>query len=801
MVDLDVIRKHGGTQEHLQKLFTDPNPKESVTRLIDLAASRINEGIERNLDNCRILWAIDRAYDVSQRQVTFTLVEGLISNKASDERVLQAVKDWNLDTMLVPVTKAGKVCVTSKGDPLYKLDLPTFFNIFVPVVQAYSKIRWAKLFNDRDSYPLYKYEPLKLTVKNKLKTEIITDRIQRQSSEMGYRDDEKQSILQTLLYAQCLNFPVEDWYKEEQLVMADGKERKTTIREGVRFAIPHPSRCAIDLMHRPATINSDTGCEWAFYWDIVRYGALADNKHYWNTGQVDAAYGKYGWPRNTKWTLYQELFPCRMKFPSIATDTRGAGDQDRISKAVWYTREQYDEAVTVVPLFMKIVPKEFDLYDYEYPVWHRFVFAAERSVIHAMPLAYTPCVLYQYDADQNRAFNTSLALELLPWQDHLGNYLTQYLLSIKKNLEKVVFWNPDILNQEDIDRIQNLGETLYRNTVFIPASKRELGYQQTSTREAFWPVQFPHLPTQEISGAVNTMLFMLERMLGFAAQEVGAAATHEQSLGEVQIIQQNTGVRLQFTGSGIDSGIRAKKQLLYDAMMAYSSDEVFAEVADVNDVRKEALKEMGFKIEEEQEGNGAKAGVKGSKKSLKLDGFASEREGVDRIQDGKVAAAMIQTFQIMFSNQAIVQAVGIPQLIDLFNQMLVFAGLPKDFRLKFDESKMPGLNPEQQQAEQAAQAEQAKAQLAAMQQLAAETSQQVVRNEIAQMAQALQRDGLDPLRSSIQQLTALQSEMAGKNAAQDQVLARILSVLNTAAAVSAPQPVPPDAPLPIGTTA
>lgn len=779
MVDIEHLKEKGGTAEGLEPKFTDLDKpaNKKVKELVELGATRINEGMQRNFANARIYWAIDRAYDVSQRQISFTLVDGLLNSGRSQEDILSTVKAWGLDKMLSPVYKDGKQLLEASGDPSMKLDLPTFFNLYVPLVQAYTKIRWSKLFNDRNLTPLYKYDPIRLTQKARLKCQIITDRIQRMATEMNYKEDERQSMLQALLYGQCINFPMEDWYSEKQTIKDGKTSKKITVREGVRFAIPHPARTFYDLAYRLTSFNSNTGIEWAGYWDVTRFGDIERDGRYWNRSQVDASYGRFKWPQSAAWRIYQELFPCRLSFPVRSTATTSIGDQDRVDKAFVYTAAEKDQAVTLCPMFMKIIPKEWDLYDYDAPVWHRFLYAAEQTIIYCSPLAYTPGVTYLYDYDQNRALNTSLGLELLPWQDMLGNYLTQYLLSVKRNLGKVIFWNSDVLDQKYVNEIKGLGEKLYRDWNFIPFSGRELGWQQTNQKDAFYPVSFPNLATQEIAQAINMLIMVMERMLGYSSQEVGAPAAHEQSATEVNIISLNTSTRQEFTGSFIDAAIHTRKQLLYDAMMAYSDDEVLAEVAELNDADRKALKDLGFEVEEEATSNDVKIGVKGNKSGLRLDGFSAERDGVNRIQDSKIAATMIQVFQSIFSNQVILQQTSIQNLIDMFNQILVYAGMPRDFRLKID----PKATQEQQQAN-------VQQQLQAMQQVAAKVSEQVVGKALGEVADTLKNQVLGPMAASQQQLQAVVERLGQEQTAQGKALAGLIQEITAIASMPAPAP-------------
>ena len=73
----------------------------------------------------------------------------------------------------------------------------------------------------------------------------------------------------------------------------------------------------------------------------------------------------------------------------------------------------------------------------------------------------------------------------------------------------------------------------------------------------FQPVVLQAQQTTEIIQAMNTLIAMLERTLGYSAQEVGAAASHQQSVAEVNVIAGSTSTRINLTGGFIDDAIYA----------------------------------------------------------------------------------------------------------------------------------------------------------------------------------------------------------------------------------------------------
>lgn len=747
--DIRVLEKKGYDPEKLKALFEltpaerdADDKKKPVNALINLHRQRIATGVQQNLSSANHYWSIDRAYDVGNRQTSYTMVQGLLDGKRSEEEMLATVKDWGLGSFLTDYD-TGRLLPNGSKEIGKRLDLPTFFNIFVPVVMAYTKIRWAKLWTDRDQNPFYKYAPSRLTVKEKLRCDIITSAIARSSESMGHRATERDCILPTLLYSFQLSFPIEAFYCEKSDFEIDGKIEEVVVREGVRFHNPHPSRTFVDRSHPLHTINTDTGVAYMGYWTMVRYAELQASK-YWNVKNV--SWGKGGWPESTGWRVFQELYPCNAAFPKWEFSA-GTGDSDREKNTFFYNTAQEDAGVNLTVIFDKIIPKDWGLYDYDKPVWHRFVYGGDSTCLWCEPIAYTPAVAYLYDCDPNRVRNSSLALELIPWQDHIGNLLTQYLLSVKQNLGKIVFYNENAIDDEVIKELRNLGEKRYRGTQFVGFDKQKLQFAQQQITDVFHVPPLPILNTQEIVSAVNTFIGVMERMLGYSSQEVGGAASHEQSAEEISTLASNTTVRMSFTGSFIDDAIDARKKLLYYAMMAYGSDDVLAEVADLNDVSKAALKDMGFEIEE---GVGQTSGVTGNKKGLIVEGFTSDRDGPNRANDTTIAKAMLSVFQMLFSNPAVVQGVGIKTVLARFNDILGWAGVPGDWR--FD----PNHTPEQASAQNDQMLKQLGEQVGTeIQQVKAEVGQ-----SMGQMGQQLKEQVIAPMAAHQQQTDQAITQLA-----------------------------------------
>lgn len=666
-------------------------------KLVNNISSIIREGIHRNRQDYRLYKAMDWAYDSPFYQVSYTQLRGLIDGKADDKKVIEAVNNWGLTHLLPVVMENGKECCNQDGTKKRAVNIPVFFNIFVPIVMAYIGIRWAKLFNDRNLNPLFKYEPVQWTKENRLRCEVVTQVIQKMSTWFDYKADTKQTILQTLIYGFCINFPRESWFPEYQ---EDEKGEKVIIREGLRFNIPHPSRTYYDLYHRLSSLNSNSGCAYAGYWELCRYGEIYDSDIYWNKKKITFG-AMTSWFDLGRSDFLEQVFPCNMSFPNR---TGGFNSLDRQDEAAnYYSQGDFNASTLVTQHFQRIVPKDHGLGSYEYPVWFRFVFANDTTVIWAEPLAFDVFPTYAYDADFNRSKFRSLALEILPFQDHVSNLLTNWISATKENLQNPIFYDAEKIPVEAMTKLENLGYKLYGSRVYVPYNSTVNYKTRTDQREAFHVPQLTHHQTGELSNLISGVLNMLDRIMQLSPQEIGQAAPHEQTAEETRVIAGNTSTRVTFTGSFIDDGDYAKKKMLYDATMAYADDEITVGItsawAKTEDEFKKLMTKVGLTISDDStydpQNPDAMHTVTAKKSAMKLECFASTRDGANRIDNPAIADAMSKIFSAVAGNPLIIQSIGAQQLIELLNQIIQTSGLPKEFKLRGTDIK-PEASPEEQ---------------------------------------------------------------------------------------------------------
>jgi hypothetical protein len=739
---------------------------------------------------------MDWAYDSPFYQVSYTQLRGLMSNQPDDKKVMDTVNSWGLTHLLPVVMKDGKECCNQDGTKQRAINLPVFFNIFVPIVMAYIGIRWAKLFNDRNLNPLYKYEPVQWTKENRVRCEVITQVVQKMSTWFDYKADEKQSILQTLLYGFCINFPRESWFVENQ-EDENGKEQR--IREGLRFNIPHPSRTYYDLYHRLSSLNSNSGCEYAGYWELCRYGNIYDSDLYWNKNKI--TFGSMNsWFDLGRSDFLEQVFPCNMSFPSRSG---GFGSLDREGEAAnYYSQGDYNASTLVTQHFQRLIPKDNNLGSYEYPVWFRFVFANDTTVIWAEPLAFDVFPTYAYDADFNRSKFRSLALEIIPFQDHISNLLTNWISATKENLQNPIFYDAEKIPVEIMRQLENLGYKQYGSRVYIPYNSTVNYRAKIDQREAFHTPVLTHHQTGELANLISGVLNMLDRIMQLSPQEIGQAAPHEQTAEETRVIAGNTSTRVTFTGSFIDDGDYAKKKMIYDAMMAYADDEVVVGItsawAQTEDEFKKLMTKVGLTISDDSkydpQNPDAMHTVTAKKSAMKLESFASTRDGDNRIDNPAIADAMSKIFTAVAGNPVIIQSIGGQQLIELLNQIIQVSGLPKEFKLRGT-----NVNPEASQEDQTKQIQQMMQQFAEqVKQLIGQSQQETLAAAGQQTQQAIQASSqqmgqqLQPVVQTVQQT----AQATQAQAQQIALLGKALEQLNEQVGQALnPQPTMPPAPM------
>lgn len=755
MVDLEILKSKGiSTEEWKKKLDTEDIKDKKLKEFVDRMWNRAQNGVEESTSDYKTYLAIDSVWDTPFKQISPTLLQ-TVSQR------LAAWKDADMDKINSMVEEFGfRSFLYTDTDPktgkrVRNLDVPAFTEIIVGVVRSYLTIRWAKLDNDRRMIPGLKYEPTHSTPESRAKCEILTDRIQVMFDQLGYDEVRRQGILKMLLYGVQLKFIEQEWFTEYQWKSVDGQQKKEVVKEGLTYFYPHPTRAYWDAVYPVTSLLTDTGCTYAGYWRIVRYGDIADDPRYWNRDIIAIGRDWIGYLP----AYFSTLYSCSLKFPDSATTRTTSNDaQSAIDNPV-YNNDLKDSACMVLNHFAKFTPKDVGLGDYDCPIWARFVFAGDGTVIYAAPLPDTPVTTFADCYDSGRKRNASFALELIPFQDAVTNALTQAVLSAKQNLSSAVWVDEDIVSEKTIKSLEEPSGWFYKVRKFIRFNGRKLRASQKSPSDGVVPVSLPLMDVNSSITILNTILNLLERMAQISAVEVGAAGAHEQTAEEIQGIRESTANRLMFTASPIDDEAKAWKRQLYSYLMAYGEPEIWASIPAESRVTPETLAKIGFTVESHEPDETGRLYAKGKKTALTLESFASTREGSQRQQSVEVAGAMSQVVYAIVGNPALLQTIGPEQAVELMNQVLRTMGMPRDFKLRSVGQPM-----EQQQAEIVQFAEQMKQALGQVQEQNVQMLKQAVEPIIAKIKEIDQLTGANS--QAISKLTEIIESIAQESIAQ-----------------------------------
>lgn len=647
-----------------------------IQKLVNLLRNRTIDGRRMNMREWRAYHAIDIAHEISYTQTTPTFVNHVLSKNLTEEETREELAKFGLK----PEELFLKVQDPKTGKQVgWKFNYPIFFKIVIPLVKAYVTVRLAKIFNERNTVPFLPFNPLKETTRDELLCEIWTDLINTISTQYGYPAVLRQAIQQMLKYGVSLVFPREEWHCERQMT----DEGKITVKEGIRYIHPHPTQMFYDLMYPLTSINTDSGTEYAGHWTVMRYGDILDNPKYWNRRLIFAGTNWFKCPEGTG--FWDEVFPCQINFFPY-----GYGDQHtRDERNNWYNpTTDRDKSIFITEHFAKIIPDDYGLADtkqkgkgYKYPVWHRFTLAGDDTVIWAEPCAYNPVWFMGYDYDENAALNPSLALDLIPYQDHLGMILSQMILTARSNLRNLTFYNEQAVKKEEMERLVNSGNTQYTDTNYVGYNPMGFSRAGIDPGNVFHTVQFGRSSIQEHLQLVPLVLNILERVLQISSQEVGSAASHQQGKVEIEQTAGASTNRLAFTSSYVDEGVDAWKRQLVAGCLAYKDVTFLAQVStDVPDLEKH-LEDLGFKLIHKGD---EKSMISGSKNKLRLEYFASSLIGVDEARAKEIAQVIFQTVGTIAGQPDLHKKVGSKNLIKLIEMGARLASGEKEFKIEMD---------------------------------------------------------------------------------------------------------------------
>lgn len=714
MVNKQILKDHGVSVEDWKRLLTLPKPRkvkggghsaveygdDKLKAFAEKVRTRVMSGRDQCTNNYRTIRALDLIWDAPYRQVSPTLLWDIAETSKTTEEAEKALKMYGFDlNTAFTIEKDPKT-----GADIKKLNAPLFFAVTIPLVHGMLTTRKAKIVNDRNRPDFFDYPPAINTKKNRVKCSAVKARMRVMSQQYNYLSTLDQAVHQMLLYGNSLMFTQENWHWEEQLRKKkknsadakpdkpekkkkgkeDSKYEKYVTKEGLRYFMPHPSRTFWDRSHPVRTFNTETGCDWGGHFKVLTYKELRKNKELWNLDSVSM--GDVSWWNSNASFLNLFFNTCVISAPStnLPATARGGGDRETdINYGNYYGTADDDKAVVTYEYRERIIPKDEGLGDYEHPIWARFMCAGDGTIVYGEPLCYRAIISFKDNGDESKVEDASMGLKLAPFQDQLSNLISQYILSVKQNLAQYTLIDKNILGPEQVEKLKNRGENWFRTLNIDTFDGKMTHRQRDNIGNAIYSHRFPQLDTQSILQAARTVIELAERVLQFSSQEVGQAASHEQSKAEVVQLGGVTSNILKYTGIPIDGAMHAWGCQTYEAWVNEGDEEFTADLPYEEDVTDEVLKELGFEVVEKDDRKGRNY-VKGKKSKVFSDllSFAMLPNSADRKVDAEMARIISELTRDMLNNPVMSAAIGEDQAVALYNTIAKLLELPLDTPLK-----------------------------------------------------------------------------------------------------------------------
>ncbi len=724
MIDFDILKHCGSTNARLREVLTAKAPpvvpvntnetaEEKELRIkreqrakIDVANRqllerevrvRIDEGVVRSLKDYQFYAAADIAWDSSP------------VNKATIPLIMYAQGKINIQTAATALESCGKGSDYVKKDGEGKavsIDMPKFFEHNINLVRSFITRRLAAQSNNFSNlFPHYKYESRSTGTVGKCRADVLSQRVEIMTDQYSYRHHDVQCMRDAFLYSHSVDFIASSWDIERQycrkevasdLESADPNnfELDTQIvREGLLFYNPHPTRVFWDNNYPLESINADIGCQYIGYWDVKRFADIAENTAFFNTDSIGWStrfWGIGGIYLNYK--SYFDQFLTQIKPPCFpeGTTTDPAGENDRKTNVGVYSVDQKDTSIVVATYFKRMVPKEFGIGDYPFPVWVRGVVASDSTWIFAEFLPSTPAAYLGINENDSRMINISVAHELMAYQDQLSNLFTDMLLLVQIELFKAIGINTDALTKEQVDYIRSFlkGTAWGAGTPmvyeFSYKKMQELGVKADQVVTVTGTQVASSL--NAIFEAMAKLIAMAEKLMAMSPAEQGQPAPREISATEVNEIASTTTSVYSFISNAIDEFRAAKKRIIYESLVVMSEGEIRCPVMDRYTT--DTIKKAGFKpLTDEQEEYNSPMGVKrhtviGTKRALIHDYIFTSRDGAERAVNTQAANTLVQLVSQCLNVPAVLSAMGKEKLYEIFNEIFRMSGAGVDLNLE-----------------------------------------------------------------------------------------------------------------------
>lgn len=731
MVDLDVLEAMGSTQDRLREVFTAQKPPteaemialpeyekerlEKDIKLRDRFESDINrrfsEQINYALQNYQMYSAVDVAWDAPP------------INKETYPLMLYAQGRLDLGKCgkeLKDLPCADKYTTKDQKGNIVAVNLPKFFEVNFNLVRSVITRRLAAQANKYMSlYPYYKYEPRSTSQVGKLRADILSQVMDIQTDQFDHRHHEVQVMRDAMLYGHSIDFVRARWEREEQTIFdpdinpelndpANPKYKTVVTKEGVGFVNPHPSRIFWDNAYPMSSINCDIGSEFIGFWDVIRYGDVANNPKFWNRTTI--SYSATIVQLFSTYAQYFSQYYCTITPPCDINTLDLSARNDRLNNLGLYAQDMRDTSMIIAEYFKKIIPKDWGIGNYPFPVWLRMKVAGDKTVVYAEFLPSTPACYCGINENDARQLNISIGMELLPYQDQMTQLLSFLLLILQGDFQRIllvdidsVMSNPDGTKMLNEFRADVKGQNRFVSTKVFEYSgtkMKELGIDPTKI-----VTMVQTQPSQAITmifQAMAQLVQLAERLMALSPHELGQPAPREISATETNMMAGTTETIYGFISDAIDEYRSAKKKLLYESYMICGSQTIRVPIA--NRYTKSIIAKAGFEVFDEDEESivwvdreePAYHTVVGTKSKLLYEYIYTSRDGGLRAVNTQSANVLVQLLGTL-QNPIILQNIKKEKLFEIYNEIFRLSGAAVDLNLDLGPGESNELGPNKQQ--------------------------------------------------------------------------------------------------------
>jgi hypothetical protein len=685
MVNKDILKKFGCTQERLRDIFTSTEGAdfETRTRFQDLVQSRIIEGIRSCAEHSKLYMSVDMAWDsLPINKSTIPLLQ-YAQGKISLEQTHGKLEDLGM---------ADKFCEYNDEGQLKSINALRLYEVSVNIIRSYVTRRVAaQASRFSNLFPYFKFEARSTNLADKLRADVLSQRVEMMTEQFGYRHQFEQTIRQMFMYGHSVAFPTTSWtediqwrYNKDSLTGEQNLESYCE-KGGVKFTTPHPSRVLRDTSRPLHDINNNQGPEWIGYWDIVRYGDIHGNPETWNsdkisfTNSLSSLYSTYA-------DFFGYYFNDDISFPKV-NDTY-AFRNERTAQVGIYAAEEEDKGMFVTQMCMKVNPKRDGLGEYPHEVWLKLTVASDETVVYAEYLPSLPAIYGGINENDDRMANISVAHEIMPYQDQLTNILSSMLEQMKMSMFKIFAIDQDALDDDVKEYIKDAlaDDSFYSKPKALFYSGQKAADLGINNHDFIKVVDVQ----KELSAGVNQsiqailqLLNLVERLLILSPQELGQPAPREISATEVAEISNTTNAIYSFISEGIDDMRGAMKKVLYEHLVSCSTDSFIVPIK--GRYSENIIREAGFDVETSGGENISSRNVIGKPDSLVYEYLFSGRDGAERARDTQSAQVLGQLIMQLLQVPDMAQALGKERVFTMFNEIFRMSGA-HDLKLETDEA-------------------------------------------------------------------------------------------------------------------